>query len=154
VFLNLPVLGRLYHATILSRMAEAMAVLIGAGCDVPEALRLGAVSSGSGRLVQDSERVAQQVERGANILEAGHGLSVLPRLFLYSVQLGAQRNELQDNLASLGEMYADQARVGQSRLQTILLPTMIVAIGVVIAMAILGMFLPMIHVVQSLSVGA
>jgi type II secretory pathway component PulF len=150
LFLRLPVIGRLYHATILSRMAEAMAVLIGAGCDVPEALRLGAVSSGSSRLVQDSETVSQQIEQGSGILEAGHRAALLPRLFLYSIQLGAQRNELQDNLRSLGQMYADQARVGQSRLQTILLPTMIVAIGALIGIAILAMFLPMIQVVTSL----
>jgi len=150
LFLRLPVIGRLYHATILSRMSEAMAVLIGAGCDVPEALRLGAVSSGSSRLVQDSETVSQQIEQGSGILEAGHRATLLPRLFLYSIQLGAQRNELQDNLRSLGQMYADQARVGQSRLQTILLPTMIVAIGALIGLAILAMFLPMIQVVTSL----
>ncbi len=150
LFLKLPVLGALYRATILSRMAEAMAVLVGAGCDVPEALRLGAVSSGSDSLILDSDVVSQQVERGVNILEAGHGAKVLPRLFLYSMQLGAQRNELQDNLNSLGEMYADQARVGQSRLQTVLLPILIVAIGVVIGMTIVGMFLPMVMVVRSL----
>jgi type II secretory pathway component PulF len=151
LFLRLPVMGRLYHATILSRMAEAMAVLVGAGCDIPEALRLGAVSSGSDKLVLDSEIVSQQLERGANLLEAGHGAVMLPRLFLYSIQLGAQRNELQENLFSLGEMYADQARVGQSRLHTILLPTMIVVIGGMIATAILAMFLPMIQVITSLS---
>ncbi len=151
LFLRLPVIGRLYYNSVLSRMAEAMAVLIGAGCDIPEALRLGAVSSGSGRLVLESEVAAQQIERGANILEAGQGMSMLPRLFLYSIQLGAQRNELQDNLYSLGEMYADQARIGQSRLQMILLPMMIVMLGGVLAMAILAMFLPMIQVVTSLS---
>ncbi len=151
MFLRLPVIGRLYYNSVLSRMAEAMAVLIGAGCDIPEALRLGAVSSGSGRLVLESEVAAQQIERGANILEAGQGMSMLPRLFLYSIQLGAQRNELQDNLYSLGEMYADQARIGQSRLQMILLPMMIVALGGVLAMAILAMFLPMIQVITSLS---
>ena len=75
----------------------------------------------------------------------------MPRLFLYSIQLGAQRNELQDNLYSLGEMHADQARVGQSHLQIILLPLLLIAIGGVVAMAILAMFLPMIQVVTSLS---
>jgi type II secretory pathway component PulF len=149
--LGVPVVGRLYYNSILSRMAEAMAVLVGAGCDIPEALRLGAVSSGSEKLLLDSEIVAGQVEQGANILEAGRGARMLPRLFLYSIQLGAQRNELQDNLYSLGEMHADQARVGQSHLQIILLPLLLVAIGGVIAMAILAMFLPMIQVVTSLS---
>ncbi len=151
LFLHVPVIGRLYHNSILSRMAEAMALLVGAGCDIPEALRLGAVTSGSEMLTLESDLVAQQVERGTNILEAGQGARMLPRLFLYSVQLGAQRNELQDNLYSLGEMYADQARVGQSRLQTFLLPLMIIVIGGVIACAILGVFLPMIQVVTSLS---
>jgi type IV pilus assembly protein PilC len=132
-------------------MAEAMAVLIGAGCDIPEALRLGAVASGSDLLVLESDLVAQQVERGTNILEAGRGTGILTRLFLYSIQLGAQRNELRDNLHSLGQMYADQTRVGQSQLQTILLPLLIVIIGGVIATAILAMFLPMIQVVTSLS---
>jgi type II secretory pathway component PulF len=154
LFLRLPVIGRLYHNSVLSRMAEAMAVLVGAGCDIPEALRLGAVASGSGRLVLESDVAAQQIERGVNILGAGQGLSMLPRLFLYSVQLGAQRNELQDNLYSLGQMYADQARAGQSRLQMILLPMMIVALGGIIAIAILAMFLPMIQVVTSLSATA
>jgi type II secretory pathway component PulF len=151
LFLRLPVIGRLYHNSILSRMSEAMALLIGAGCDIPEALRLGAVTSGSEMLALESDVVAGQIERGTNVLEAGQGARMLPRLFLYSVQLGAQRNELQDNLYSLGQMYADQARAGQSRLQSFLLPMMIIVIGGVIATAILGVFLPMIQVITSLS---
>lgn len=151
IFLGVPVVGRLYHATILSRMAEGMAVLIGAGCDIPEALRLGAVASGSERLAFESDVVAGRVEQGVNILQAGQSAGMLPRLFLYSVQLGAQRNELQDNLRSLSEMYADRARVGQSRLQALLLPMMVITVGGVIGMAILAMFLPMIQVVTGLS---
>ena len=76
---------------------------------------------------------------------------MLPRLFLYSVQLGVQRNELQDNLYSLGQMYANQARAGQSRLQAVLLPVMIVVVGGFLATTILAMFLPMIQVITSLS---
>jgi len=151
LLLRVPVIGQLYFNSILSRMAEAMAVLVGAGCDIPEALRLGAVSSGSEKLLLDSEIVAGRLEQGANILEAGQSARLLPRLFVYSIQLGAQRNELQDNLYSLGEMHADQARVGQAHLQIVLLPLLLMLIGGVIATAVLAMFLPMIQVVTSLS---
>ena len=48
-------------------------------------------------------------------------------------------------------MHADQARVGQSQLQIVLLPLLLIVIGGVIAVAILSMFLPMIQVVTSLS---
>ncbi len=153
IFLRVPVIGRLYLNSTLSRMAEAMAVLVGAGSDMPECLRLGAAASGSELLTGDSEYVAGRVEHGENILQAGQGAVMLPRLFLYSIQLGAQRNELQDNLHSLGDMYADQARTAQSRLQSLLLPVMVIAVGVVIAMSILAIFLPMIQVVRALGSG-
>jgi len=151
MLLRVPIIGNLYRNSVLSRMAEAMAVLVGAGCDTPECLRLGAVASGSERLARESEELAGRIEQGANLLEAGQNLSLLPRLFLYSVQLGSQRNELQDNLHSLGDMYADQARVSQSRLQAVLLPVLIMAVGCILALAILSLFLPMIQVVTSLS---
>jgi type II secretory pathway component PulF len=149
-FLRLPVLGKLYRNSLLSRMAEAMAVLIEAGSDVPECLRLGAASAGSELLTLDSEYVAGRLERGENILQAGQGAVMLPRLFLYSVQLGGQRNELQENLHSLADMYADQARSAQSRLQSLLLPAMVVVVGGVIAMNVLAIFLPMVQVIASL----
>lgn len=150
LLLRVPVIGRLYHHSVLSRMAEAMAMLVGAGCDMPECLRLSAAAAGSEKLLRDSERLAQQIEQGQNIMEAGHAARMLPRLFLYSAQLGAQRNELQDNLYSLGDMYADQAQAGQSRLQALLLPLMVIVVGGFLAFAILAMFLPIVQVVTSL----
>jgi len=151
LFLKIPVIGRVYHASVLSRMAEAMAMMVAAGCDMPACLRLAAGSTGSEKLVLESEILASQVEQGANILEAGQFCRVIPRLFLYSIQLGTQRNELQDNLYSLGQMYAEQARFGQARLQAVLLPIMIIAVGAIVMLCILAMFLPMIKVISALS---
>jgi type II secretory pathway component PulF len=75
----------------------------------------------------------------------------MPRLFLYSIQLGTQRNELQDNLHSLGQMYAEQARYSQVRLQAVLLPVMLIVVGGILAMAIMATFLPMVQIVSALS---
>jgi len=149
--LKVPVFGRVYHSSILSKMAEAMAMMISAGCDMPSCLRLSSTASGSEKLLLESETLARQIEQGANILEAGQFCKMIPRLFLYSVQLGTQRNELQDNLYSLGQMYAEQARCSQTRLQTILLPIMLILVGGILAMAVLAMFLPMIQVISGIS---
>ncbi len=151
VFLRLPVFGRLYHSSILSKMSEAMAMLVAAGSAMPNCFRLSANASGSEKLILESEIIARQIEEGVNLLEAGQFCKVIPRLFLYSVQLGSQRNELQDNLYSLGQMYTEQARCGQSRLQVVLLPVMLIVVGGFIAMAVLAIFLPMIQVISGLS---
>ena len=151
MFLGMPILGRVCHSSLLSRMAEAMAIMVASGSDMPVSLRLSAGATGSENLILESETLASQIEQGANLLEAGHFCRVIPGLFLYSIQLGAQRNELQDNLYSLGQMYADQARCGQARLQAALLPVMLICVGCFLAMTILAMFAPMIQIITSLS---
>lgn len=154
LLMKVPVIGRVYHGGMLSRMAEAMAMMIAAGCDMPACLRLASGAAGSEKLISESELLARQIEQGANIVEAGQFCRVIPRLFLYSIQLGTQRNELQDNLHSLGQMYAEQARYGQARLQAVLLPIMLIVVGGVLATAVLGMFLPMIQIITTLSAAA
>jgi type IV pilus assembly protein PilC len=151
LFLKLPVMGRVYHSSVLSKMAEAMAMMVAAGCDMPACLRLSSGAAGSEKLLIESEILARQVEQGTNILEAGQFCTFLPHLFLYSIQLGTQRNELQDNLYSLGQMYTEQARCGQARLQAILLPVMLIFVGGIVATAVLAIFLPMIQIVSELS---
>jgi len=149
--LSTPVIGRVYHSSMLSRLAEGLAIMVAAGSDMPVSLRLSSGATGSEKLILESEALAAQIEQGANILEAGQLCRMIPRLFLYSIQLGTQRNELQDNLYSLGQMYAEQARCGQARLQAVLLPVMLIGVGCFLAITILAMFLPMISIITSLS---
>ncbi|MHC4738781.1 MAG: type II secretion system F family protein [Planctomycetota bacterium] len=151
VVLKIPILGRLCHSSILSKMAEAMVMMVSAGSDMPTTLRLSSTVSGSETVVLESNVLAGQIEEGVNILEAGQFCRVIPRLFLYSIQLGTQRNELQDNLYSLGQMYAEQARCSQIRLQAVFLPTMIILLGSIVATMVLALFLPMIQIVTTLS---
>jgi type II secretory pathway component PulF len=153
IFLRIPAFGALYHSTILSKMAEAMAMMVAAGCDMPTCLRLGPDATGSETLTREGDMIAGQIEKGAGILDAGQFCRVMPRFFLYSIQLGSQRNELEDNLRSLGDMYAQQVRSAQTRLQGLLLPVMIIIVGVFIMMSVMAMFLPMIKIITTLNVG-
>jgi len=151
IILKIPSFGPLYHNGVLCKMAESMAMMVAAGCDMPACLRLSADATGSDTIIAESNIIAGQIEKGANILEAGQLCRVIPRFFLYSIQLGAQRDELQDNLRSLSDMYAQQVRCAQARLQAILLPVMILFVGFFIFVCILAVFLPMIKIVSGLS---
>ena len=71
-------------------------------------------------------------------------------LLFYSMQVGVQRNELQDHLYSLSEMYSQQAFTHQARLQGVLMPIMIILVGGMLAVVIGSMFLPLSSLVQSL----
>lgn len=147
----IPVLGRIYRHGALARLSETMAVTLTAGCSLPESIRVSAFASSSEALQWECENLAQQLEEGRSVLEAGALCHHLPRLFLYSMQLGIQRNDLPGGLRSLTQMYTDQTHYGQSHLQAILLPLFIVVLGCLIMMTVLGIFLPMIQVLTGLS---
>lgn len=151
VHLGIPILGRLYKVSILGRFADAMAVLIGAGMDLPGALRLAAAAVGSEKLINDAGLIANQIEQGAGLAEAGQTCSFLPPFFLYSAQLGIQRQELQDNLYGLSDMYTQQTQSGQSRLQAVMLPFMLVVVGGLIGFIVLGLFMPLVSLVSNMS---
>ena len=151
IFINVPVIGQIYHSGLLGRFSEAMAIMVSAGCDIPQGIRFATQATNSERMYQEGTLLADRAEEGVNILEAGQFCKTIPRLFLYSMQLGIQRNELRDNLHSLSDMYTSQARQGQARLNSVLMPMMIVLVGGILMMAVLAIFLPMIQVITSLS---
>ena len=147
-FMHLPLIGRVYKNGLLARLAEAMAVLVKAGCTMDAAVELSGQSSSSEAIKRDCEILAGQLREGFNILEAGMNCSVIPRLFLYSIQLGSQRNELENNLSGLGQMYASKTYSLQSQLQAVLFPIMIIFIGGIIVLVISAMFLPMVKMIE------
>jgi len=146
--MRLPLIGRVYKNGLLARLAEAMAVLVNAGCTMDAAVELAGQSSSSETLKRDCSILAGQLREGFNILEAGMNCTVIPRLFLYSIQLGSQRNELKDNLNGLGQMYASKTFSLQSQLQAILFPILIIVIGGTVGMVVLAMFLPMVKMIE------
>jgi type IV pilus assembly protein PilC len=147
---SIPLLGRIYKNGILARLSEAMAMLIDSGCPLPESFRLAAEASGSEKTIYDAGLLAAQLEKGYPVIEAGAVCRTLPPLMLYSIQLGGQRNCLKENLLELGRMYAQQTFGMQARLQTILMPAMIIGLGLTIGTIVTAMFLPMVSIIQTL----
>jgi type IV pilus assembly protein PilC len=149
-FRLLPLVGRVFRNGLMARFSECMSVLINAGCTLDDAVELSGRSSSSELLKQDCAILASQLKQGANFLEAGMGCKTIPRLFLYSVQLGAQRNELKENLNSLGRMYAAKTFSLQSQMQALLEPLLIIFLGGIVGTIVLAMFLPMVKMMEVL----
>lgn len=150
LLLKMPLIGSVFENGLLARLAEAMAVLTAAGCTLPLTVRLAGQSSRSELMKNDSELLAGQLEQGQGIFEAGMGCRLIPRLFLYAMQLAAQRNELHDSLTTLGQMYAQKTVAYQGRTRALLMPLLIVVVGGLVGLVVTAMFLPMVTMIQVL----
>lgn len=150
LYLSLPLVGRMYRFSGLSRLADALALLVNSGCDIPEALELAAETTGRSRLSRDCGIVAGRIRSGESLIEAGQGVEQLPGLFMYSAQMGIQRNELSDNLYNMSDMYQQQAKISCGRLSAMLTPMLLVFLGVLIGFIVLSMFMPLVAMMESL----
>ncbi len=140
---SLPLVGRVFKNGMMARFSECLSVLVNAGCTLDDAVELSGQSSSSELLKRDCTLLAANLREGANFLEAGMGCRTIPRLLLYSVQLGSQRNELQDNLNSLAQMYGTRTFSLQSQMQALLMPVLLILLGGTVGTVIMAMFLPM-----------
>ncbi|MBN2377423.1 MAG: type II secretion system F family protein [Sedimentisphaerales bacterium] len=151
LLLEIPVLGRLYHFSMLSRFADSLALLIATGCDLAQAMNIAAGTTACETLIRETDALGQQLQAGANITDAGQFCSFIPKIFIYSIQLGSQRNELTDNLYGLADMYDQQVNFHQTRLQSFLLPFMLILVGGIVAFMVIALFMPMFSMIQQLS---
>jgi type II secretory pathway component PulF len=143
--LSLPMFGQLYRTATLTRFSDSMGVLVGAGTGLPESLRLGAMATGSAMLQRDCERIATELEKGKSLEEAatpGERDSFLPHYLLYSLQLGLQRNDVQDALYHMAHMYGDRTQALQGRLQAALLPVLLIFVGMIVGLLAVSMMYP------------
>ncbi len=146
----IPVIGRIYRDSLITRFLRSMSSLIGTGTTLPEALRLGAGATGSETLARESEQLAQQVERGESIYATNQLMRIIPPLFGYCVEVSGEQNLLAESVASLSNTYESRAQHGQTMLQTLVFPIMIIALGGFLAFCILGTFLPLVSLINSM----
>ena len=76
---------------------------------------------------------------------------LLPATVPAAITLGMQNNDLPRTLATLSEMYQQQAEMRLNLVPGVLTPMLIVVMAVLIGTVILGLFLPFIGLIQSLT---
>ena len=150
IYLNFPVVGRVYRSSLLSRLADSMSMLVDAGCDLPTCLSLGSAVTGSELVKEECDRLVKEVESGSE-LSIDNSYSLLPNMFIYSMRLGSQRNELYGHLRGLVDMYSNQTLVYQGRLQAALMPLLLILVGVIAGFFIIAGFIPYIELLDTIS---
>lgn len=149
--LHLPMIGPILRRNLLARWCDALQLVVRGGTDLPTAIGIAADVVGSPLLRRDSRKLIAQLEAGREVNELHARLHVVPPSALAIMQLSSQRSDLPDALQTLSRMYEQQAEMRLSALQTVLMPALVVLVALLVTLVVLGMFAPMISLIQSLT---
>ena len=145
--LPLPLIGPIIGRGLLARWCDAVALGVQGGQDLPAAMALASDAIGSPRLASDTQKLVQALSAGQPI-DSVTGLRVLPATIPAAMQLGSATGDLATILRNLSGMYQRQAEYRAQALPAILTPILILILGVIIAIAILGLFAPLVAMLQ------
>lgn len=147
----MPLVGRLYQWEAQGLVLRLLGSLLEVGQTVPASL--GLLADGDMPfVVRRCLRQAQAaVERGEPLADALHGAGLLPRSMVSLVAAAERARTLQWALAELGGHLAGRAVSTARRVSYVAGPVLIVAVSLVVAFVVLGMFMPLIDLLGRMS---
>src|SRR5580692_2979091 len=141
--LKIPVLGELLHLSVLSRVTRSLSISIEAGLPMIQALTLLSRTAGNEYLGEQVLRLRDAVERGETLSHAAAAAGIFPPLVLQMILVGEETGELTRLLEEVSGFYQREVDYRLRNLTAMLEPLLIVAVGIMVLILALGVFLPM-----------
>jgi MSHA biogenesis protein MshG len=149
--LEIPVMGRLAHEAILSRVARSLALSLNAGMPMIQTLNIIARSAGNDFMAERVLRLRDAVERGDPLSRAATTVGMFPPLVLQMMAVGEETGDLADLLNEVADYYQREVDYSLKNLSALIEPIMIVAVGAMVLVLALGVFLPMWNMIAKVS---
>ena len=149
--LHLPKVGPLLTVLESARLSRSLAILVGSGVPLLEALHVATATVGNRQIHQALQRARDQVEGGVSLHRALSACGQFPPLLLNMVASGEASGTLPDML----ERVADNQERGFARhvdtLMALFEPLMILVMGGVVLFIVLAVLLPIMQLNQGLA---
>lgn len=151
--LRVPLLGLIIEKAALARFTGVLGLLLDAGVDVPRAVRMASDGAGNHVVERALNNAAAEVELGRELGDAMGRVASVPPSLAWRIGVGEETGALPDALNRISRFYAGQVDSLVASLSGLLEPLLIIVVGSGVAMLVLGMFLPLVAVIQNLTGG-
>lgn len=149
MMLKLPVFGKLQQKIILTEFARTMALLLGAGISLLEALEI--VADGIDNIVyRDALKEAYvYVEKGSALSVALEKHSIFPVLLPQMIAVGEETGQMDEVLQKVSAYFASETEQAVKTLATSLEPMIMVILGIGVGFLIMAIVLPIYSLTSS-----
>ena len=145
-----PAVGRLNRKLTASRVASVLSMMLSSGFQTGEALEM------TSQVVTDPDTAAKvkgirdQLEGGKAFADAVADTGLFDDLHNRMIKMGSATGHEDAVLQKLGELYEEQAEEDISRLVSIIEPTLVAVLSIVIGAVLLTVMLPMAGILSAL----
>ena len=141
--LHLPIAGEIIMKGTLSRFSRSLALSFKSGIPIVQALNTVGMVVDNEYMRGKIEQMRDGVERGESILRTANATGVFNATVLQMIAVGEETGDMDGLMFEVAGMYQREVEYEIKNLSANIEPIMIVALGVLVLILALGIFLPM-----------
>jgi len=151
--LKLPIVGKLTHEAILSRISRSLAISLNAGMPMLQTLSIIAKTAGNDYMTERVVKLRDAIERGEPLSRAASTVGMFPPLVLQMMSVGEETGEISELLDEVAGFYEREVDYALKNLSSAIEPLLVITVGGMVLVLALGVFLPMWEMISKMSSG-
>ncbi len=140
--LRLPIFGVLLKKIIYARFTSTLAVTLGSGMLIIDALSLVKEVVKNSVYSDAIGRITNNVVKGQQMYMSMAITNLFPSMIVKMVEIGEKTGEMQEMLQKISEYYEEEVDYTVSNMSSILEPFIIIFLGGIVAVLVISMYLP------------
>ncbi len=141
--MRIPVAGKIVQKATLARFARSFALASRSGVPVIQALTTVAQTVDNDYIAEKVDRMRDSVERGESVLRAAIATGAFTPVVLQMIAVGEESGALDEMMEEISAMYQSEVEYELKTLSQQIEPILIVALGIMVLVLALGIFLPL-----------
>lgn len=143
IILRIPFIGKITRKVYVERFAHSMQLLLMSKTNLIDALELVQKMVGFYPIEQSLYSVRKEILAGATLHESLGKYSIYPKRMISLIRVAEEVNQVDAMFAKLSQQLSDEIEHETSLLGSIIEPVMILFLGVMVAVILVAMYLPM-----------
>jgi type IV pilus assembly protein PilC len=150
---QVPLFGPLVRLYAMTRYARTLGILLGSGTNILYALRVLRPVPGNLLVAKAIDSVRAQVEGGASLSRAMAETGVFPDMLIQMTATGEETGRLDEMLSRTADFYEQRVTAKVEGLSSLVEPVAIVLLGLVIALMLVALYLPIFNLGHAMQTG-
>ena len=146
--LRVPIFGRMFHKTALTRFARTLAVLLHAGVPILESLEIAADTVGNAVMGGVIHDIQTSVKSGDTVARPLVNNKLFPPMVTQMMAVGEETGALDTMLSKIGDFYDQEVEAMVESLTSLLEPILVVFLGCTVGTMVVALYMPMFNIIK------
>ncbi|MGH1462351.1 MAG: type II secretion system F family protein [Neptuniibacter sp.] len=141
--LKFPIIGSILYRAVLGRFARTFSIVLKAGVPIEQGLAVVANAVGNRYIGNKVAQMRLGIERGESFTQTAHQANMFSPLVMQMLAVGEETGRVDQMLEEAAGFYEQEVEYDLKNLTSAIEPILIVAIGLMVLVLALGVFLPL-----------